>query len=261
MKEKIKQALRSVAMAFSMFSRVPMPRIEWKPENMRYALASFPLVGVALGLILYGWAWLSALLSFGTILSAAGFALLPVLYSGGIHLDGFCDTVDALSSRAEMGKKREILKDPHIGAFAAIGVGAYLLAYFALVAEIYLMRSSAMLLFLIPVLSRSVAGYAGAAAQNGGDGLLQNMRGAAPEKSAANALLAWFTIVAVAMLAVSPLAGLAVVLCAALSGCLVFYMAKRQFGGMSGDIAGFLLQTSELTMLLALVIAQKAVNL
>ena len=259
--EKTKNMLRSTAMAFSMFSRVPMPRVEWKPENMRYALASFPLVGVLLGLILYGWAWLCALLSFGTVLSAAGIALLPVLFTGGIHLDGFCDTVDALSSHAAPEKKREILKDPHIGAFAAIGVGAYLVAYVALATELYLERPSAMLLFFIPALSRTVAGYAGAAAKSGGDGLLQAMRGAAPEKSAANALAVWFVLLAVAMLAISPLAGLFVLLCAASCGYLVFRMSNRQFGGMSGDIAGFLLQTSELVMLLALVLAQKGAGI
>ncbi len=46
MKHSAKDLLHSVAMAFSVFSRVPMPKVEWKPENQRYLLASFPLVGV-----------------------------------------------------------------------------------------------------------------------------------------------------------------------------------------------------------------------
>ena len=45
-------ALRSIAMAFAMFSRIPMPRIEWKKENMRYMLCALPLVGAAIGLAL-----------------------------------------------------------------------------------------------------------------------------------------------------------------------------------------------------------------
>ena len=48
-------ALRSIAMAFAMFSRIPMPRIEWKKENMRYMLCALPLVGAALGLALTIW--------------------------------------------------------------------------------------------------------------------------------------------------------------------------------------------------------------
>jgi adenosylcobinamide-GDP ribazoletransferase len=132
----MKNLLRSIAMAFTMFSRVPMPQVEWKPENMRDTLAAFPLVGVLLGLVLAGWYALSEWLLFDQFLFAAGVALLPVLYTGGIHLDGFCDTGDALASRADTERKLEILKDPHVGAFAVIGVSAYLLAYFAFGTEL-----------------------------------------------------------------------------------------------------------------------------
>ena len=34
--------LRSLAMAFLMYSRVPMPQVEWKDENMAYATGFFP---------------------------------------------------------------------------------------------------------------------------------------------------------------------------------------------------------------------------
>ena len=41
----MKDVLRSAAMAFQMFSVVPMPRVEWKKENMRYMLCCLPLGG------------------------------------------------------------------------------------------------------------------------------------------------------------------------------------------------------------------------
>ena len=47
--------LRSIVMAFCMFSRIPMPNVEWKNENMRYMLCAFPLVGAVIGLILWLW--------------------------------------------------------------------------------------------------------------------------------------------------------------------------------------------------------------
>ena len=43
---------------------------------------------------------------------AAGFCLIPVWVTGGIHLDGYADTCDALSSYGDREKKLEILKDP-----------------------------------------------------------------------------------------------------------------------------------------------------
>ena len=44
--------------------------------------------------------------------------LIPVLITGGIHLDGLLDTADALSSYKTKEEKLEILKDSHAGAFA-----------------------------------------------------------------------------------------------------------------------------------------------
>ena len=58
-------------------------------------------------------------------------AALPLLVTGGIHADGFCDTVDALSSHAEREKMLEILKDSHCGAFAVIFFGLWLVLWLA----------------------------------------------------------------------------------------------------------------------------------
>ena len=259
MKQKILTVLRSIATAFTMFSRVPMPRVEWKPEYMRYTLASLPLVGVVLGLVLAVWWLLCRWFSFDIILFGAGVALLPVLYTGGIHLDGYCDTVDALSSHAEPEKKREILKDPHVGAFAVIGVASYLIGYFALASQLDGDHISTAILFCMPVMSRAVAGYISVSAQSSGAGLLSGMVDAAAETRTKNVLIVWFALAALAMLAASPLAGLFVILGAALSGWLVGRMAKAQFGGMSGDLAGFLVQVGEIVMLLILIVLQRVI--
>ena len=47
--------LKSVLIAFSMYSAIPMPRTEWEPEGMRYALCAFPLVGLAVAAALWCW--------------------------------------------------------------------------------------------------------------------------------------------------------------------------------------------------------------
>ena len=36
--------LETVAVAFSMFSAIPMPQFLWNEKNMRYALCAFPLI-------------------------------------------------------------------------------------------------------------------------------------------------------------------------------------------------------------------------
>lgn len=96
--------LQTLAVAFGMFSAVPLPQPVWNKQNMRYALCAFPAVGLVSGAGLLGFAALCRVLGAGSVLRAAGLCLLPVLVTGGIHLDGFADTCDALASCASPEK-------------------------------------------------------------------------------------------------------------------------------------------------------------
>lgn len=254
--------IRSVAMAFSMFSKIPMPRVEWKSENMQYMLAVFPLVGVVIGLCLWCWCLLCSALNLGSALFAAGLTIIPVAVSGGIHMDGFCDTVDARASHAEPAKKREILKDPHTGAFAVIGVCTYFLLYFALCTELTRGVKLGLLIGVIPVMSRTVSGLAGICFPTShGGGTLDTFHNSAKKKTAAVILGFFLFACTLTLLVLNPWAGLAMLIAATLSGVYVYFMSKKQFGGMSGDISGYLLQITELAMLCALLIIQKEVSI
>ena len=48
-------AAQTIAVAFAMFSAVPVPQPVWNKDNMRYALCAFPLVGVECGLLYGAW--------------------------------------------------------------------------------------------------------------------------------------------------------------------------------------------------------------
>ena len=92
--------LSSCVIAFSTYSRIPMPQAEWNEKTMRHTLAFFPLVGAAVGAAFWGTDALCRLLELGPVLRAALLAAVPAAVTGGIHLDGSCDTVDALASHA-----------------------------------------------------------------------------------------------------------------------------------------------------------------
>lgn len=252
--------LRSVAMAFSMFSRLPMPRVEWKKENMRHMLSALPLVGVVIGLIMFIWLWLCQKLKLNGFVCAAGITLLPVFISGGIHMDGFMDTCDALASHAPIEKKREILKDSHAGAFAVLGCGMYLLLYAALASELEPLPNTAAVLLLVHVASRAGGALLSTALNGAKEGLLQSFK-AASSKSALCAACIWLLAALAGLIHFAPIWGIGMM--AAECVCLVCCaaMAKRQFGGISGDIAGFTIQLGELIMLAAYVFSQKAVAL
>ena len=113
--------IRSLCIAFSTYSRIPVPQVAWTDENRKYSMCFFPLIGAVIGLLLWGWLALCDVLGFGALLRGAVGALLPILVTGGIHMDGFMDTSDALASWQSPEKRLEILKDSHVGAFAVLG--------------------------------------------------------------------------------------------------------------------------------------------
>ncbi|MGB4370536.1 MAG: adenosylcobinamide-GDP ribazoletransferase [Dethiobacteria bacterium] len=250
--------LRPIVLAFSVFSRIPVPEVAWDEENMRYMICALPLVGAAIGLCLWLWAWLGRLLGFGLFLQAAGFTLLPVAVTGGIHLDGFGDTLDALASHAEPERKREILKDPRCGTFAVIGVTAYLLLYFALCTELSFDTGTLLLLGLMHILSRAWCALSVVCfPASSGKGLLKTLKAPADGKEAAVLLCGLLALCAGAMLLLNWRAGAVMSIVSLGCALYVLTMSRRQFGGMSGDLAGYLLQLGELSMLAALVLICK----
>ena len=253
--------MKSICLAFAMFSRIPMPRMEWDEKNMRYTMAAFPLVGVAAGLLILAWGYLSTWVQFGPLLRGAGFALLPLLITGGIHMDGFCDTVDALASHGDIAKKERILKDPHIGSFAAMMVCAYLIACFALAAEAGFSPRGLLCFALAFSLSRAVCGLSVLLFPCSPASSLGKCFQSAAAKGSSLAVLAfWVVCLGVLMPWLGGVAGLAAfVVPFALLG-LCRRIASRQFGGMSGDLSGWLLQLCELSSLACLVVVPAIVG-
>ena len=83
----MKTFFASLGMSFAMFSIIPMPRLDWKKENMRYMLCCLPFVGLVIGLVLWLWLLVSRALGFGDVLFAAGLTVLPALISGSVLVE------------------------------------------------------------------------------------------------------------------------------------------------------------------------------
>lgn len=253
--------LRSLVLAFSSFSAIPMPQVEWREGNMKYLMCCFPFVGLAVAIAVAAWAWLAGALDFGPVLFGAGIALVPIAVTGGIHLDGFCDVVDAQSSHASPERKREIMKDPHAGAFASIAMAAYVVMYVALATELAPHWQVVVLLGGMHVASRCLSSIATLAFPGSTSrGMLSMFRESGNEVVFA-VVLVELAACAVVMVLVDPLLGSVMLAAGLVCLALLYPFAKTQFGGMSGDLAGFFLQVVELCMVAALVIAIKVVAL
>lgn len=241
----------SFVIAFSMYSKIPMPQIEWTRERMRYAMCFFPLIGVVTGAAcalffrVAGWA------GAGPLFTALVGTALPICITGGIHVDGFLDVTDAIHSYGEREKKLEILKDPHTGAFAIIGLGVYLLLYAAAFSE--LKWEQIRLFAAVFVLERALSGLSVVSFPMAKkDGLAAQFSQAAIKRTVRLVMGMYLAASAVWLLWFGHLAGL---LCIVFAGAvyLAYYkMSVREFGGITGDLAGYFLQCSELCLALVL---------
>ena len=243
-------ALQTIAVAFAMFSALPMPQFEWNEKNMRYAMCAFPLIGLVCGVL---WC-LCGVLPLPGLARAAAFCLVPVAVTGGIHLDGYADTSDALSSYGDREKKLEILKDSHCGAFAVIRLCCYFVAYFGLCGSVRFTPRAGLCWTLALVLERALSGFAVAAfplAKN--TGLAHTFATAADRVRVRQVLAVLCAMLAVGLTA---LGGWALVLAAGCFFARYYVVAKKQFGGVTGDLAGWFLQKCELWMLAALAASQ-----
>lgn len=128
--------LRAMAIAFSTYSRIPVPQFEWRERDMKYALCFFPWVGAVIGVLFVLWNGLCEKYMVGDLCRVLVGGAVPIIVTGGFHLDGFLDTMDAFYSYGSREKKLEILKDSHIGAFAVVSFSMYGVIYLGAFSEV-----------------------------------------------------------------------------------------------------------------------------
>ncbi len=249
---------RWIAVAFSMYSKIPMPKFEWKDEDMSDSLSFFPLVGVVIGAAVV---LVNQLPVFDVIPPAVKMlltVLMPLAITGGFHADGFMDTEDALNSYAPTEKKLEILKDPHIGSFAIISLVKWLLAYTAAVSAVLLNENcelnTLLILGSVFVMSRVLSGLSSLLFKKAKKkGMLYEET--KNRKTAVQVCLSiWLILTAAFMIYLAPVHGSIVILSFLLF--IVYYRNKmyKEFGGVTGDTAGFCLTVSELIATAALAV-------
>ncbi len=240
----------SFLVALSTYSALPVPQFEWNERNMKYAICFFPAVGLICGGALWGWYQLCLMLGISGVLFAAMAVCIPLLITGGIHMDGYMDTVDALASHQPRERKLEIMKDSSSGAFAVIYCGVYLLLSLGLFYELY-ERRQILDFCLAFVLSRALSAFCAVSLPNARkSGMLCAYTERAEKRNAARCMILAAALTGTAMLCLSPIPGGTAVLFAA--AVMLWYrrFAMKTFGGVTGDTSGFFLQLCELACII-----------
>lgn len=248
--------INACIIAFSMYSKIPMPKVEWEKENMKYVMCFFPLVGVVIGLCFYLWGMYARNIVVGQNLYGVILTVIPVAITGGIHVDGLLDTADALSSWQTKERRLEILKDSHAGAFAVIVGCLYFLSWFGFACE--LNRSQIPVLSLGFFLSRCLSGFAVTSfpcAKNSGLAALFSER--AEKKKNRFVLSIEIFVVMSGMLWIDLVLGITAILASIVSFFWYYKMSIKKFGGITGDLAGCFLQICELMIMIFIIVVQK----
>ena len=214
--------LRTVGMAFALYSRIPMPRLDWESESRKYTLYAFPLVGIAVGVCELLWLWVAQALDLHTVLTGAVLTALPIWVTGGIHCVLLLLVTFGLWCQLEMGD---------LDVWGA--------------------------LVLLPVFSRCLSAFGALSLPNArGRGMLASVTGGERRRPGRWGLLLGSLLCAAPLAALEPW-----FLLAAGAGYLsfIYYVrtAKREFGGTTGDLSGWFLQLCELSSLAGLVLAQR----
>ena len=236
----MKTYLNAFFMCQSMFCSIPAPQI-WDEKAKDRMLLFLPIVGLEIGIIWAGLAWLCHWLEGPKLISALVLSAWPWLGTGFLHLDGYMDVTDAVKSYRSLQRRREILKDSHVGSFAVIGIVLLILGQFACFASVPDGADLRILMF-VPAVSRCCSALSVTALP-----AMSTSQYADRQKPKSHLL------VLAVMLGIFLLLGF--LLCRrealALVGVLVGYGVALRKGyksleGMNGDIAGYALTIGEL---------------
>lgn len=115
----------------SFFTRIPFPKkAEFKKEYQHEAIKYFPISGIIIGafaaLVFYLANWVLPF-NIAVVLSLGA----TVLFTGGLHEDGFMDVCDGFGGGWTRERILEIMKDSLIGAFGVTGIVFLVLTKFS----------------------------------------------------------------------------------------------------------------------------------
>ena len=236
----MKTYLHAFAMCQSMFCSIPAPQV-WDEKAKDKMLLFLPIVGLEIGAIWVGIAWACRLLNLPAMIEALILSAYPYIVTGFLHLDGYMDVTDAVRSWRDLERRREILKDSHVGSFAVIGIVLLMITQFAFFASAPADANYLILIF-IPAVSRCCSALA-----------VTGLKPMSTSQYADQKKPKSHMVVLTVMLCIFLGAGF--LLCGkygfALIGCLIGYGLALRRGyksleGMNGDISGYALTLGEL---------------
>ncbi len=237
--------MSSFKLVLGFLTSIPI-RLSEPPEqgDLGRAAAWFPLVGLGLGVVLA--------LTHGVIgkalpvlLTGALVTSLWAALTGGLHLDGLADCFDGLTVSASTARRLEIMKDPRLGAFGAVGLILFLILKVSAVASL----PDGSGLILAPIMGRWMVLLAAVLPQARPGGMGDEFHGTLNRRG--------LTVAALLTAGVAGLFGWRGLLAFGLAhaaGFALLWLARKRLGGGTGDVLGAACEFAELAVLIAFIL-------
>ena len=243
-------------MSLGMFTRLPMPFVVWDEKLLGAMAATFPFVGLVVGVAWWGAAVLLTMSSLPIMMASAILTVIPFFVVGFIHLDGFMDTSDALLSYRPLEDRVRILKDPNVGAFAVVMLVLLIILQFAAVYSILEGGRFFALLVTICIVSRCLSAFSIFTLKHMPESNYAKMLGENSTFGHRMFVAVIFTGAIAFSFVYAGFVGIIVIFAVVLGYALSMRVVYKSFKGVSGDLLGYSHVISELCGLIALAVLQ-----
>ncbi|MEZ5934600.1 MAG: adenosylcobinamide-GDP ribazoletransferase [Alphaproteobacteria bacterium] len=236
--------------ALQFLTRLPIPgRLQsvWGMEDLRDSVHMFPLVGVVVGL------------GAGLVCAAAVFCNLPpvisailavaaqILMTGALHEDGLADVCDGFGGGRTREEKLAIMRDSRLGTYGALGLILNLALRIGAIGAIAQPADAAFALIAAAALSRAAMP---AAMRLLPQARAEGLAASAGRPQRGRVLLGVGLGVVVSFLCLPVMVAGVAIAASFVAGALSLGIARRQIGGITGDVLGGLQQVVEVLTLL-----------
>lgn len=248
----MKKLYKGFIMSLSMFTVLPTPYVEWDDEGVKNMMKFYPIIGLIVGCIWSIIYYLTDILNISIILKSAIIMIVPFIITGMLHLDGFMDVCDAILSRRDKEEKLRILKDSATGAFAVISLVILFFLQFGGIYSVVEKKIPFYILITIPIVSRSVVAYYLLSRTTIKESTLGTYFKKGTNINDKNIMIITLLIMLAVLFILLDVYGILLVLLITLSIKWAVEKCKKEFGGISGDVAGFALVVGEVIGILTL---------
>ena len=246
--ERLKQVVTGFVLALQFFTALPIRKaFDMNAKSATVMYGAIPLIGLGIGAMQAVFLLLNdTYFELTPLLAAVLMVVLHIVATGGLHMDGVIDTGDAYFSYRDQKKRLEILDDPRIGAFGALTLTLFVILKIGVLYELLVRGLPLLFVILLPFIARQAVLLAFITMKPSKEtGIASYFKRTVNERTLVRMVILYFIIILAAAIMLQNW------ILVALSGALLVFTAlyrtwaKRNFGGISGDLLGAIFEWAE----------------